>query len=78
VAHRRGAVASGWRPVAELAGAVGGLVAAAVAVLALVAAGPAGPGRMAETGPTWWLVAPAAGLEVAAVMAVTAALLRRR
>ena len=56
----------------------GGLLAAAVAVLCLLASGPAGPGRLGETGPTWWLVAVLAGLEVAAVMAATLLVLRRR
>ena len=37
-----------------------------------------GPGRLGETGPTWWLVAVLAGLEVAAVMAATLLVLRRR
>jgi hypothetical protein len=49
------------------------LVAVAVAGLALLSAGPAGPGRMATTGPDWWAVGPAAGLEVAAAAAVTLA-----
>jgi hypothetical protein len=72
-----GAVA-GWRPVAEVSAVAGGLLAAAVAVLCLLASGPAGPGRLGETGPTWWLVAVPAGLEVAAVMAATLLALRRR
>ena len=77
--RRSGAVAvDGWRPVAEAAGVVGGLLAGAVAVLCLLASGPAGPGRLGETGPTWWLVAVLAGLEVAAVMAATLFVLRRR
>ena len=63
--------AAGWRPVAEAAAVAGGLLAGAVAVLCLLASGPAGPGRLGETGPTWWLVAVLAGLEVAAVMAAT-------
>jgi LPXTG-motif cell wall-anchored protein len=33
---------------------------------------------MAETGPTWWLVGPAAGLEVAAVVAAWLLLRHRR
>jgi hypothetical protein len=79
LAHRAESVpAEGWRPLAEVAAVVGGLVAATVAVLSLLASGPAGPGRMVETGPTWWLVALAAGLEVAAVMAAGLLVLRRR
>lgn len=79
LAHRSGAVPdAGWRPVAEVCAVAGGLVALAVAMLALLASGPAGPGRLTEMGPTWWLVAPLAGLEVAAVMAAVLLLLRRR
>ena len=79
LAHRSGAVPyAGWRPVAEVCAVAGGLLALAVAVLALLASGPAGPGRLTETGPTWWLIAPLAGLEVAAVMAAVLLLLRRR
>ena len=52
--------------------------AAAVTVLSLLASGPAGPGRLAETGPTWWVTGLAAGLEVAAVMAAALLVLRRR
>ncbi len=79
LAHRSGAVADdGWRPLAEVSAVAGGLVAAAVAVLALLASGPGGPGRLAETGPDWWAVAPVAGLEVAVVMAAALLVLRRR
>ncbi len=79
LAHRSRAVsADGWRPLAEVVGMVGGLVAAAMAVLALLASGPGGPGRLAETGPQWWVVAPVAGLEIAVVAALTVFLLRRR
>ena len=70
--------AGGWRPVAELAGTTGGLVSAAVAVLCGFASGPAGPGRFAEVGPQWWLVGPAAGVEVAVAAAVALLVLRRR
>ena len=79
LAHRSGTAAgAGWRPLVETCAAVGGLVAAAVAVLTLLASGPAGPGRLFETGPTWWQVGPLAGLEVAVVMAATLWALRRR
>src|SRR5829696_8507382 len=59
------------RSTAETAGLVGGLVAGAVAGLAWLSAGPDGPGRLATTGSDWWVVGPAAGLEVAAAAAVT-------
>ncbi|HTE71862.1 MAG TPA: DUF6350 family protein [Actinomycetes bacterium] len=63
------------RSTAETAGLVGGLVAGAVAGLAWLSAGPAGPDRLATTGSDWWVVGPAAGLEVAAAAAVTLAAL---
>ena len=63
------------RSTAATAGLVGGLVAVAVAGLAWLSAGPAGPGLMATTGPDWWAVGPVAGLEVAAATAVTLAAL---
>jgi hypothetical protein len=63
------------RSTAVTAGLVGGLAAVAVAGLAWLSAGPAGPGRMATTGPDWWSVGPVAGLEVAAAAAVTLAAL---
>jgi hypothetical protein len=79
LADRDGAEpAAGWRPLVETCATVGGLVAAAVGVLTLLASGPAGPGRLFQTGPTWWLVGPVAGLEVAAVMAAALWALRRR
>ena len=53
-------------------------MAAAVTVLSLLASGPAGPGRLADTGPTWWATGLAAGLEVAVVMAAALLVLRRR
>ena len=63
------------RSTAVTAGLVGGLAAVAVAGLAWLSAGPAGPGRMASTGPDWWAVGPVAGLEVATAAAVTLAAL---
>ncbi len=77
---RRGGAGSapGWRPVAEVSAMAGGLVAAAVMVLSLLASGPAGPGRLVDTGPTWWATGSAAGLEVAAGMAAALLVLRRR
>jgi len=70
--------AGGWRPTAELAGTTGALVASAVAVLCGFASGPAGPGRLAEVGPHWWLVGPAAGVSVAVGAGLTMLVLRRR
>jgi hypothetical protein len=67
-----------WRSALRSAGLVGAFVGAGVAALAAVCAGPAGPGRMAETGPDWWAVGPAAGLEVATVVAAALLLRRRR
>jgi hypothetical protein len=70
------------RATAVTAALIAALVAGAVSVLAWLAAGPAGPGRMATTGPDWWAVGPAAGLEVGAAAALTlvalAALRHRR
>ena len=63
------------RSTAVTAGLVGAVVAVAVAGLGWLSAGPAGPGRMASTGPDWWAVGPVAGLEVAAAAAVTLAAL---
>jgi hypothetical protein len=57
---------------------VGGAVAAGTGLLVALAGGAAGPGRMGEVGPAWWAVGPAAGLEVAAVVAVTLLVLGRR
>lgn len=62
---------------ARLAGSVGVLVAAAASILAALSAGAAGPGRLAHTGPTWWLVGPVAGAEVAVAMMLTLVLLQR-
>ncbi len=74
----RSAAGAGWRPVALVCAVAAGLVAVAVAVLALFASGPAGPGRLAETGPDWWAVAPLAGAEVGLVMAATLLVLAHR
>jgi hypothetical protein len=67
-----------WRELLRVAAAVGGSVAAGTGLLALLAAGSAGPGRMGEAGPAWWAVGPLAGIEVAAVVAVTLLVLGRR
>lgn len=69
---------AGWRQVVEAAAVTGAALGTAAGLLALVAGGSAGPGRMAEVGPDWWAVGPVAGLEVAAVAAGTLLLLRRR
>lgn len=66
------------RRVLESAGLVGALVGLATGMLAVAAAGSAGPGRMADVGPDWWAVAPATAVEVAAAVAVTLLVLQRR
>jgi hypothetical protein len=68
----------GRRRVAQAAGVAGAVTGVGAGLLALLVAGPAGPGRMAVVGPDWWAVGPAAGLEVGAVAAVTLLLLLRR
>lgn len=67
-----------WRDVLEVSGLVGVVVGTAVGVLAALASGSAGPGRMTEVGPDWWVVAPVTGLETAAVVSVALLALRRR
>lgn len=62
------------RGIGLVAGASGALTGLAMAVLAGLASGPAGPGRMAEAGPTWWMLGPVAAAETAlVVLAVLAA-----
>ena len=73
VADRR-AVHGSWRQLAETSAGTGLVVGLGVALLAWLASGPAGPGRMAQTGPSWWLVGLVAALEVAVVTAATRAL----
>jgi hypothetical protein len=59
-----------WRHLAEVSAATGGLAALALSLLAASASGPAGPGRLAEVGPAWWLVGLLAAVETASVTAV--------
>lgn len=74
-----GAPGSGsTRQVLGACGLVGALVGLAAGALALLSAGSAGPGRMADVGPDWWAVAPATAAEVAVSAALTLLLLRRR
>lgn len=60
------------------AATVGGMTGAALAAFVALSAGSAGPGRLSDVGPVWWLVGPAAAVEVAVVTALVLALLRRR
>ncbi|MCY7372754.1 MAG: DUF6350 family protein [Spirochaetaceae bacterium] len=64
------------RPVLETCGLVGALVGLATGALALLSAGSAGPGRMADVGPDWWAVALASSMEVATAATVTLLLLQ--
>ncbi len=66
------------RQVVEMCGLVGALVGLGTGALALLSAGSAGPGRMADVGPDWWAVGLASGLEVATAAGVTLLLLLRR
>lgn len=68
----------GWRRVLLATTVTGAAAGTGAGLLALLVAGPAGPGRMAVVGPDWWAVGPAAALEVGAVAALTLLLLRRR
>lgn len=68
----------GWRAAGEAA-LLGPCVGVTVAVLAWLAGGPVGGGRLAVVGPSPWRVGLAAALEVAAgAAAATAVLVRRR
>lgn len=69
---------AGWRADLGAAGLTGLLTGAGLALLTAFASGPAGPGRMGEVGPDWWVVGLAAGAEVAAVAAATLLVLRMR
>ena len=66
------------RRLLECCALVGAVTGLATGLLALLSAGSAGPGRMADVGPDWWAVAPATALEVAVVAAATLLLLRHR
>ncbi|MCS0637087.1 DUF6350 family protein [Streptomyces sp. LP05-1] len=78
VARRSARTATGWtaRGTALVAGLAAVLCGCVVAVLAAVAGGPLGTGRLAEFGPVWWRVG-AAGLVWTAVLGVPGALLVR-
>lgn len=65
-----------WRALLQVSALTGGLAGAGAGLLAGGSAGPAGPGRLAHTGPTWWWVALLAAAEVA--VAVAAVLAARR
>ena len=53
-----------WRELAETSAGIGAAVGLGVAFLGWLASGSVGPGRMAVTGPTWWLVGLVAAVEV--------------
>ena len=73
VADRAGAYGS-WRQLAETSAGTGVAVGLGVALLAWLSSGSVGPGRMAQTGPTWWLVGLVAAVEIAVAMAAARAL----
>jgi hypothetical protein len=58
--------------------AAGALTGGALAVLAALSGGPAGPGRLATVGPSAWQVGVAAALEIGVAAAVGAAETQRR
>jgi Family of unknown function (DUF6350) len=60
---------SSWRDLLRVAGLTGAVSGLALGVLAAAASGPAGPGRLAHTGPTAWWVALAAAATTAVVVA---------
>jgi hypothetical protein len=64
---------SSWRDLLRLAGLTGAVTGLALGALAALSSGPAGPGRLAHTGPTsWWVglvLAVTTGLVVAGVLA---------
>ena len=64
-----------WRELAETSAGAGAVVGLGVALLGWLASGSVGPGRMAVTGPTWWLVGLVAAVEVTLLAAATRALL---
>lgn len=69
---------AGWRDDVRAGGLAGLGTGLLVGLLTGLSAGSAGPGRMAEVGPQWWLVSPAVAVEVALAAAATLAVLRRR
>jgi hypothetical protein len=58
--------------------ATGAVAGAALGVLAAIAGGPAGPGRLATVGPSGWQVALAATLEFGLTASLAAAETQRR
>jgi hypothetical protein len=60
---------STWRDLLSIAGLTGAVTGAALGALSAAATGPAGPGRLADTGPTPWWVALAAAATTAVVVA---------
>jgi hypothetical protein len=60
---------SSWRDLLRVAGLTGAVTGLALGVLAAASTGPAGPGRLAHTGPAPWWVALAAAVTIAVVVA---------
>ncbi len=73
----RAAGVSGRRAAVRLAGWTGLAVGVALAVLAGLAGGPLGAGRLAAVGPSPWQLGGAAGIEVAVLAALTALVVTR-
>ncbi len=68
---------SSWRDLLRVAGLTGAVTGLALGVLAAASTGPAGPGRLAHTGPApWWVALAAAGTTAVVVAAILAG--RRR
>jgi hypothetical protein len=74
----RGRELSSWRRLAEAASAAGAVAGLGIGALALLASGPAGPGRLAEVGPPAVVVGLAVAVETAVLAMVTLAALRLR
>jgi hypothetical protein len=60
---------SSWRDLLSVAALTGAVTGLALGALAAVTTGPAGPGRLAHTGPTPWWVALAAAATTTVVVA---------
>jgi len=68
---------SSWRDLLRVAGLTGAVTGLALGALAAASTGPAGPGRLAHTGPApWWVALAAAGTTAVVVAAILAG--RRR
>jgi Family of unknown function (DUF6350) len=68
---------SSWRDLLRIAGLTGAVTGLVLGALAAASTGPAGPGRLAHTGPTpWWVALAAAGTTAVVVAAILAG--RRR